>query len=280
MNAGIIGAGLIGQGWAALLLQHGHAVRLFDERPGRCRRAASIADVVAEADLVIEAVAEREAVKRQVLGAAGAAAPAGALIASASSGILPSVLQQGVVHPERVLVIHPLHPVELLPVMEIVPGAATAPEAVERARALVESLGKQPVVLRREVPGYVVNRLAAALWREAVNLVLSGVVDVAELDLAASRGPCLGWAVQGPFLTYELAAEAGLEPFMAHLGPAFATIWKSLATFDAVPPADWARLGAATRGAYGGRPRVEWEQERDASLQAVLAAVAEAHPRR
>jgi 3-hydroxyacyl-CoA dehydrogenase len=273
VRVGIIGAGLIGQGWANLLEQHGHAVRLYDQCPERCRGAGSIAEAVAGADLVIEAVAEEEELKRGVLRAAGEAAPAEALIASASSSILPSRLQAGMPRPERVLVIHPLHPVELLPVIEVVPGAATAPAAVERARALVASLGKTPVVLRREVPGYVVNRLVAALWREAVNLVLSGVIDVGDLDVAASRGPCLGWAVQGPFLTYELAAEEGLEPFMAHLGPAFGAIWQSLATFEAVAPADWAQLAGATAATYGHRPRAEWEAERDGRLQAVLEAL-------
>lgn len=275
MKAAILGGGLIGRGWARLLERHGHSFRLFDERPERCMGATSVREAAADADIVLEAVAERTDEKRAVLAEAGRWAPRQALIASASSGILPSVLQAGVDHSERVLVIHPLHPVDLLPVIEVVPGAQTAPDAVERGAAFVRSLGKIPVVLRREVPGYVVNRLAAALWREAVNLVLQGVVDVPELDTAASLGPCLGWAVQGPFLTYELAAESGLGPFMEHLGPSFGEIWRSLASWDSVPPADLTRLAAAAHRAYGGRPRHELEQERDAILLRLLQALGE-----
>ncbi|HYG57276.1 MAG TPA: 3-hydroxyacyl-CoA dehydrogenase NAD-binding domain-containing protein, partial [Symbiobacteriaceae bacterium] len=217
-----------------------------------------------------EAVAERLEVKRAVLAAAAAAAPAEALIGSASSSILPGTLQEGVAHPERVLVIHPLNPVELIPVIEVVPGPATAVSAVAAAREFVRSLGKTPVVLGREVPGYVVNRLAAALWREAIDLVLSGVVDAAELDTAASRGPCLGWTVQGPFLTYHLAAPGGLGPFMAHLGPAFQAIWASLARWDELPPDAVAGLAAQVADAYGNTDRGALEAQRDRLLGQVI----------
>lgn len=273
MKVGIIGAGTIGGGWARLLSAHGHDVRLYDQRPELCQSAASVAAAAADADLVIEAVAERLEDKLAVIAQIARAAPTGALIASASSSLLPSRLQEGALHPERVLVIHPLHPVELIPVIEIVPGALTAPAAVTRARALVTSLGKTPIVLSREVPGYVVNRLAAALWREAINLVLTGVVDSADLDRAAARGPCLGWAVQGPFLTYQLAAPGGLGAFMAHLHPAFAAIWESLSTTTALSEAEIARLAAAADQAYAGLPRQELEAERDQGLRAVLAAL-------
>lgn len=277
MKVGIIGGGMIGGGWARLLGTHGYDIRLYDDQPGRSRGAGTVAEAVAGADLVIEAVAERLETKRAVLAAAAAAAPVGALIASASSSLLPSQLQEGILHPERVLVIHPLHPVELIPVIEVVPGALTSPEVVARAKGLVTSLGKTPIVLRREVPGYVVNRLAAALWREAIDLVLSGVVDAADLDRAASRGPCLGWSVQGPFLTYQLAAPGGLGPFMTHLHPAFSAIWESLATTTALSEADIARLAAAADQAYGGVSRVELEAERDRGLAAVLAATHQAN---
>jgi 3-hydroxyacyl-CoA dehydrogenase len=273
VKAGIIGGGMIGAGWARLLRAYGHQAAVYDERPALCDGASSVAEAVAGADVVFEAVAERLEVKRAVLAAAEGAAPPDALMASASSSLLPSVMQEGMRRPERFLVIHPLHPVDLLPVIEVVPGGATAPEAVARAEALVGALGKHPVVLRREVSGYVVNRLAAALWREAINLVLSGVVDVRQLDLAASRGPCLGWAVQGPFLTYQLAAAGGLRPFMEHLGPAFQAIWASLATWTEVEPADLQRLARGTDAAYGETGREAREAERDRLLRAVLGAL-------
>jgi 3-hydroxyacyl-CoA dehydrogenase len=263
---------MIGQGWADLLRAHGHEARVYDERPDRCQGAASIAEAATGADLVVEAVAERLPVKQAVLAEAAAHAPLGAMIASASSSILPTQLQQGLPRPERVLVIHPLHPVPLIPVVEVVPGQGTAPYVVERARRLLLELGKLPVVLKREVQGYVVNRLAAALWREAMNLVLQDVVDVETLDLAVSRGPCLGWAVQGPFLTYELAAPGGLGPFMEHLHPAFASIWRSLGAWEALPAGALERLASLTAEAYGGAPRQVLEAERDRTLRYFLEA--------
>jgi 3-hydroxyacyl-CoA dehydrogenase len=270
VRAGILGGGMIGAGWAELLRAHGHEARVYDERRELCRGAGSVAEAVHGADLVVEAVAERLPVKQAVLAEAAAHAPAGALIASASSSILPTVLQEGLPHPARVLVIHPLHPVTLIPVVEVVPGSATAPAAVEEARRLLLGLGKIPVVLRREVQGYVVNRLAAALWREAIDLVLQGVVDVETLDLAVSRGPCLGWAVQGPFLTYELAAPGGLGPFMEHLHPAFASIWRTLARWDSLPAGALDRLDSLADEAYGHLPRHELEAERGRTLRRYL----------
>lgn len=268
---GIVGGGVIGAGWARLFRAHGHTVRVADALPERAD--ATLAEAAEGADLVVEAVAEREEAKRAVLREVAAVAPSAALIGSSSSSILPSRLQVGVAHPERVLVLHPLHPVELLPVVEVVPGRLTAPEAVDRAAALLRSLQKTPVVLRRETPGYLVNRLAAALWREAVDLVLSGAADPAQVDLAASRGPCLGWAVQGPFLTYHLGSPEGIGSFLEHLGPAFAAIWENLSGRTRLPAEDVRKLAARVEAAYGGEDRQGLEAQRDRLLAAVLAAL-------
>lgn len=273
MQVGILGGGTIGGGWAELLRAHGHEVRVFDCRPERCAGAETVAEAVTGAELVIEAVVEREEEKRSVLAEAAGHAPVSALLASSSSSILPSRLQEGVPHPDRLLVLHPLHPVTLMPVVEVVPGAATSAAAVNRARTLLLSLGKVAVVLKREVPGYVVNRLAAALWREALDLVLRGVADPAEVDSAASLGPCLGWAVQGPFLTYQLAAPGGIGPFMAHLHPAFASIWRSLSTWDQLSPDQLEQVVAATEQAYGRLDRAAMEAERDQALQRLLGVL-------
>lgn len=270
MRAGIIGGGMIGQGWARLLAAHGHQVRLYDVRPELCQGAATLAEACAGADVVLEAAPENEALKRDILESAGRAAPPGALIVSSSSSILPSRLQHGVVHPERVLVLHPLHPVDLLPVVEVVPGARTSPEAVRRAAVLLSALGKAPVVLKREVTGYVVNRLAAALWREAIDLVLQGVADPETVDLAASRGPCLGWAVQGPFLTYELAAPGGLGQFMDRLAPAFEAIWGDLQCWRRLPEGACEALQASVAASYGALYRPALEQTRDRLLADML----------
>jgi carnitine 3-dehydrogenase len=272
VRAGIIGGGVIGAGWVRLLAAHGYDVRLFDTCLERSVGAGTLQEAVEGADLVIEAVSERLALKRAVLTEVGALAPADCLIASSSSSFLPSLLQEGVAHPERVLVLHPLHPVELIPVVEVVPGAATSVRAVARARNLLVNLGKSPVVLRREVPGYIINRLVAALFREAIALVLEGVADPAQIDLAASKGPCLGWAVQGPFLTYQVAAPGGIEPFLEHLGPAFSAIWRDLSDRQGLSPQVIAQLSGAVAGVYGTHEHCTTEAERDEALRRIMAA--------
>jgi carnitine 3-dehydrogenase len=276
MKVGIVGGGQIGTGWANLLTRFGHSVRLFDAEPGRCRGAANLLEAVAGTQVVIEAVTEDEHAKEGVIRAISAASGPEVILASSSSSLLPSRLQQMALYPERVLVLHPLHPVEQIPVIEVVPGERSSQEVVSQAVQFVTDLGKVPVVLRREVPGYVVNRLTAALWREALDLVLTGVIEPEELDRAASKGPCLGWAVQGPFLTYHLAAAGGIGPFLEHLGPAFGRIWVDLADWTTLSEEAVERLAKDVGKAYSGRPRDTWEAERDRGLQAVVRVLAEA----
>src|SRR5690606_32073484 len=136
--------------------------------PGRLRFAASIADAVTGAGLVQESVPERLDLKRAVLAAIDAAAPADAIIGSSTSGLLPSDLQQGMAHPERLVVAHPYNPVYLLPLVELVGGQATTPETLTRAQAIYTALGMKPVTIRREIEAFVGDRLLEALWREAL----------------------------------------------------------------------------------------------------------------
>ena len=122
------------------------------------------------------------------------------VLASSSSGLLPTVIARGCPrHPERVLIGHPFNPPHLIPLVEVVPGEKTGEEAVERAMAFYAAVGKKPIRLRQELPGHVANRLQAALWQEAYSLVERGVATVADIDTAISHGPGLRWAVLGPF---------------------------------------------------------------------------------
>ena len=245
----VIGTGVIGAGWAALLLAHGYDVSAWDpavaaeERlrgdieemwpvlsrlgladgasPDRLTFALSVADAAGEAVFVQESGPEVLETKRALLAEIDAAAPGDAVVASSSSGQLPSDLQQDCDrHPERVLVGHPFSPAHLIPLVEVVPGRRTDPGVAERALAFYEGLGKRAILVRQELPGHVTNRLQVALWREAYALVQRGVASVADIDAAIAHGPGLRWALLGPLANQHLGGgPGGLAHVLEHLGP-------------------------------------------------------------
>lgn len=245
----VVGTGTIGASWAALFLARGHDVRAHDPAPGaeaRLRDAVAatwpaltrlglapgagrsrlsfhddLADAVRDVVLVQESGPEDADLKAALLRAIDAHAPADAVIASSSSGLLPSTLQAMCEHhPERVLVGHPFHPAALVPLVEVVPGAASPDHVVTAAVSFYVDLGKRPIVVRREVPGHVANRLQAALWREAYSLVERGVATVADIDTAISNGPGLRWALLGPLVGQHLSGgPGGMAHTLRHLGP-------------------------------------------------------------
>ena len=245
----VVGTGVIGAGWAALFLAQGLDVAAFDPSPGaeqrlrrdvetawptlqrlglaegasttRLRFSEDLAEAVADAELVQESGPESEDLKGPLLAELDAATPAGGVIASSSSGMLPSRLQEMAPrHPERVLVGHPFHPAYLIPLVEVVPGRRSEQAHVETAMAFYTAIGKRPILVRQEVPGHVTNRLQAALWREAYSLVERGVATVADIDAAISNGPGLRWALLGPLVNQHLSGGAGgLAHTLEHLGP-------------------------------------------------------------
>jgi 3-hydroxybutyryl-CoA dehydrogenase len=158
------------------------------------------------------------------------------LIVTSSSGLSISQMQSGTQYPERCLAGHPYNPPHLIPLVEIAPGEKTSPESIETARRFYEGLGKVPIVLKREVPGYLANRMSAALWREAVNLALEGVASVEDIDKAIHYGPGLRWSVMGPNLTYHLGgAEGGIRYHTEHLLEAKESIWRDLNDWKTFP---------------------------------------------
>lgn len=261
----VIGTGTIGMSWAALFLARGLAVGASDPAQGaepRLRRFVADAwpvlarlgaiapappqdrlsfhaepeMAVSGADFVQENAPEREDVKQALLARIDAALPPGIVIASSSSGLLISRLQTACRHPERVVLGHPFNPPHLLPLVEVVGGTLTAPETVARAMEFYAAIGKRPIHIRREVPGHIANRLQAALWREAVHLVASGVADVADVDAAISEGPGLRWALMGPHLTFHLAGGAGgMAHFLDQLGPPLEGWWNDLGSPSLTP---------------------------------------------
>jgi carnitine 3-dehydrogenase len=299
----LLGAGVIGAGWAARLLLAGVDVRLFDPAPdaqasvdtalARARRAwgrltplplgpegalsvhPSAAEAVAGAALVQESAPEREELKRGLLAEASRAAGSDAIIASSTSGLLPSRLCVGMEHPERFVVGHPFNPVYLLPLVEVCGSGRTAPETIERAAALYHALGMHPLVVRREVDGFIADRLLEALWREALWLVADDVATVQEVDDAIRYGPGLRWAAMGTFLTYRLAGgEAGMRHFLSQFGPALKLPWTHLTDVPELDQALLDKLVVQSDAQAGDLSADQLAELRDDCLVAVLRGLA------
>ena len=262
----VIGTGTIGMSWAALFLSRGLGVAASDPAPGAEARLrefvaaswpvltrlapieaappdhllnfyADAEEAAADADFVQESGPEREELKQRLLARIDAVLPADIVIASSSSGLLISRLQAECRHPERVVLGHPFNPPHLIPLVEVVGGDKTAPAAIERAMAFYASVGKRPIHIRREVAGHVANRLQAALWREAVHLVASGVASVADVDAAISEGPGLRWALMGPHLTFHLAGgSGGIAHFLQQFAAPMTSWWTDLGRPELTQP--------------------------------------------
>jgi carnitine 3-dehydrogenase len=256
-SAALLGAGVIGGGWAARLILAGVDVRLFDPAPEaetvartqieRARRAwrrltiaplppegtltlvPTVAEAVDGAELVQESAPEREELKRGLLAEASRAAAPDAIIATSTSGLLPSRLCTEMKGPERLVVGHPFNPVYLLPLVEVCGSNQTRPETVRRAAAMYTALGMHPLIVRHEIDGFIADRLLEALWREALWLVADDQATAEEVDDAIRYGPGLRWSAMGTFLTYRLAGgQAGMRHFMAQFGPALELPWTHL----------------------------------------------------
>ena len=253
----IIGTGVIGAGWAARALAHGLDVVAWDPSPtaeaslraaiahawpvlektglapgasqARLTFAASVEAAVTNADFIQENAPEREELKRGLLAQIDAAAPAHAIIASSTSGLLPTSLQGLCAHPERIVVGHPFNPVYLLPLVEIVGGAKTSSDTIERAKAFYQSISMRPLHVKREIEGFVADRLMEALWREALWLVNDGIATTEEIDAAVVYGCGLRWSLMGTFLTFHLAwGDAGMRHMLHQFGPALKLPWTKL----------------------------------------------------
>ena len=300
-DVAVVAAGTIGISWTALFLAHGARVRVFDTRPGlkeyvdasleqiaptlaaiglptaslsdRLEITTSVEEAVHGADVIQENGPENLTIKQELLATIERAAAPDALILSSTSSMPATPMAAKLAHPERLLVGHPFNPPHLIPLVEVAPGERTSPEATQRAVDFYRQMGKHPVVIHKEIDGFVANRLQAALFREAVYLVEEGVVDVSELDeiVTSSIGP--RWAGEGPFLSFHLGGGAGgLPAFFEHLGPALEGLWKELGS----PTLDAATVKLVTDQAahsFGGTPMTELEHERDRTQLAVLRAV-------
>jgi carnitine 3-dehydrogenase len=253
----VVGTGVIGAGWTARFLAQGLDVVACDPAPGaedRLRGAIGrawpamvktglalrdepptfdftddLATACEDVDWVQENAPEKEELKRGVLAQIDAAAPASAIIASSSSGLLPTRIQSSCAHPERVVIGHPFNPVYLLPLVEVLGGEKTNLGAIDRAIAFYASIAMHPLRVRREIEGYISDRLQEALWREALHMVADGVATTEEIDAAVIYGPGLRWAIMGTCLTFHLAGgESGMRHMLEQFGPALELPWTKL----------------------------------------------------
>src|SRR5262249_15995594 len=159
-------------------------------------------------------------------------------------------IQSACKRPERTVIGHPFNPPHLIPLVEVVGGQRTAPETIQQAMAFYAAIGKKPILLHKELPGHVANRLQAALYREIVFLIKEAVVDVADSDTAVSWGPGLRWGVMGPSLLWHLGGgEGGIRHFMEHLMPPMLSMWKSLGNPEWSPELQQTIIDGVTREA-------------------------------
>ena len=197
-------------------------------------------------------------------------------VASSSSGLLISRLQERVRFPRRYLIAHPFNPPHLIPLVELVPGPQTEAEIVEAVRSAFVRWGKTPVTLNAEVPGHIANRLAAALWREAIALVERGVASVADIDRAVTAGLGVRWSIMGPHLTYHLGGgDGGIRQFWHHLGPAFESYFADLSPLKTLAPETLDSIERGLAAETGERSVAELAAWRDEKLIRVLRALSE-----
>ncbi len=276
----IVGTGVIGASWAAQYLARSFDVVATDPGPNaeanlrkyvdeaweqlkvvglsqgasrdRLSFTADMKEALARADFVQENAPERPDFKMKLFADMEATLPVDSIIASSSSGITPSVMQSKCKHPERVLLGHPFNPPHIIPLVEVVGGAKTAPEAIKQAMSFYASIGKKPIQLRKELPGHVANRLQAALYREILYLIEQGVLSVEDMDVAVSYGPGLRWGVMGQSLQWHLGGgEGGIKHFMDHLMEPLAGMMKVLGTPNITPELKQTVIDGVQREAAG-----------------------------
>ena len=251
---GIIGAGLVGRSWAISFARAGHDSFLWDSQPGvaeaavgyirqilpdlqandllrgakpeevlaRLHLAATIEEALDGAVHAQESTPEDLEIKRQVFVRLDAAAAPGTILASSTSALLPSLFSEGLKGKDRCLVAHPINPPYIIPATEVVPAPWTRPDVVEKTASLLRQIGHAPIVMKKELDGFLINRLQGALLHEAFRLVAEGYAGTADIDACLREGLALRWSFIGPFETIDLNAPGGVRDYVARYGPAFA----------------------------------------------------------
>jgi len=294
---GLLGTGVIGGGWAARALHFGIDVVAADVKPemeewirgavenaegalarltlaplppkGRLTFTTDLNAMAAQVDFIQENIPEQLELKQRILAQVSRHAPADVLIASSTSGLMPTDLQQDMQHPERFLVAHPFNPVYLLPLVELVGGQQTAPASLDAAARFFTFIGMHALKVRREVPGHLTDRLQEALWREILHMVNEDVATTGELDDSIIYGPGLRWAAMGTNLIYHLAGgETGMRHMLRQFGPALKWPWTKLEAPE-LTESLIDKMVAGTQAQAAGRSIRELERLRDGYLVAI-----------
>lgn len=301
VNVALIGCGLIGRAWAVSFARGGCDVAMWDAAPGvaaaardalpevlrnlkgqgllsddpdtvlaRVRLADSLDDALAVADYVQESTREDVATKRDVFAQLDALAAPDTILASSTSAILPSLFSEGLAGRARCLVAHPINPPYLIPAVELVPAPWTAPDHMVRAEAILKSVGQVPMVMQKELDGFIMNRMQGALLEEAFRLVADGYARPEDIDTGIRDGLALRWSFMGPFETIDLNAPSGVRDYVDRYGP----LYERFASEDRGPRPDWTgpvldRIDAARRKALPMKDLPDRQDWRDRRLMAL-----------
>ena len=253
----IIGTGVIGSGWTLRLLAKKKEVYVFDpnlkqekflldeiKRTTKSLKSfyktstvstkklffkKSIKEAVKDADLIQESGPENEKIKKKIVKEISKWSKPNAIIASSSSGLLPSKIQSACKNPARFIIAHPFNPVYLLPLVELVKGKKTKNNFIKKSEIFYRSLGMQPLIVKKEIEGYLSDRLQESMWRESLHIINENLASTDDLDKAIIHGPGLRWSLMGTFLTFHLAGgKLGMRHMLKQFGPALKLPWTKL----------------------------------------------------
>ena len=253
----VIGTGVIGVGWIIRCLAHNKIVYAFDKdlklkknlvkeikrtwpfvkklfnkktlNLKNFKYFTSIEDTLKDADFIQECATENYSLKTKLMSSISKYSKKNAIIASSSSGLLPTRIYSRCKYPERALIGHPFNPVYLLPAVEIVPGKKTSNKFINQAKKFYQSISMNPIMVKKELPGYLSDRLQEALWREGLHIISEGYATTKDLDRAIEDGPGLRWSLMGTFLTFHLAGgKSGMKHMLEQFGPALKLPWTKL----------------------------------------------------
>lgn len=296
----IIGTGVVGRSWARVFSRAGCRTRLYDGDPAQVERAlvwlqecamaeavegddssaaaamslvsgyTDLAEAVAGAGYVQESSPERLPLKQPLFAALEGAAAPDAILASSTSALDMTAIASGLATAARCVVAHPVNPPHVIPAVEIVPGQLTDPAIVERTAALMRSVGQTPVVMNFYLNGFLLNRMQAALWQEAIHLVESGAADVEAVDAVIRDGLGLRWALMGPFGVGDTNADGGVREYFERYGPTLRGIMDELGHIPALDAAQIERLGQSTDAMNGARSRPARLAWRDRLIRRII----------
>ncbi len=253
----VIGTGVIGTGWIIRFLYNKKKINIFDPNikqkkfllneikriepilkkiyknnisiKQQLKFCKSIKEAVAEVELIQENGPENENLKTKIIREISLYAKKDSIIASSSSGLLPTKIQSKCINPKRVIIAHPFNPVYLLPLVELVAGKLTDKKNIFKAQKFYVEIGMKTIVLKKELPGYLSDRLQESMWRESLHIINEGYASTKDLDDAIVYGPGMRWSIMGTFLTFHLAGgEMGMKHMLEQFGPALKLPWTKL----------------------------------------------------